>query len=180
MADSRESEICVPCGICCDGTLFDRAVTGEPPEHLVRIGFRPLAAGAGLGAGFALPCTHFAGKCTIYASERPGICGAFRCELLRAVERGEYTVEGAQAIVAETKAQRAAVLPEMGAMMAEASPADQARALMVQAGILLPAMVDPAMAAFREKHGRALGRTLLLVSRLRKYFVPYVSHTMGE
>ena len=102
MGDS--AGLCVACGLCCDGTLFNRAKTSPAEAARVR--------GYGLSVypdekHFALPCHHLDGTaCTIYA-DRFEICRSFRCRLLRAVDADEVTRERADAAVVEAKRLRA-------------------------------------------------------------------------
>jgi hypothetical protein len=82
-----EQQICIACGFCCDGTLFDNATLqpGEMenlPEEL-----RKNCYDKGKGAFFHLPCQYFSGKCTIYSSARLQICSRFCCRLLTDFER---------------------------------------------------------------------------------------------
>lgn len=78
--------ICIQCGLCCDGTLFNHAriqeseplETGYSFETFVRR--RP---------GFRLPCTYLKNRvCSIYDQRPYSICASFRCKLLRAVNSG--------------------------------------------------------------------------------------------
>jgi hypothetical protein len=78
----KEQEICVKCGLCCDGTLFSNAtvIPGEkgtmPPymeENYLKVGEKE---------SFLLPCLYFDTKCTIYDKKRPHVCSSFRCKLL--------------------------------------------------------------------------------------------------
>lgn len=80
-----EQEICVGCGLCCDGTLFHQALLqpgerGHLPEKI-----EEQYVEAGDREAFRLPCAYFSGKCTIYDQPRAHICGAFRCRVLHKV-----------------------------------------------------------------------------------------------
>lgn len=99
---SNDANICVGCGLCCDGTLFDWAPlradddrSGPIFEHGARVGDRD--------DSFHLPCTSVVdGRCQIYELERPHVCGAFFCDLHRAVESGGVAYEDAARIVEDT------------------------------------------------------------------------------
>ena len=91
-----EQEICVGCGLCCDGTLFSHATLqpgerGNLPEKIeqqyVERGDREV---------FRLPCAYFSGQCTIYDQPRACVCGTFRCQVLRKV--AAQTMPQAQAM----------------------------------------------------------------------------------
>ncbi len=101
-----EQEICVTCGFCCDGTLFNRAML-EPGEY----GSLPQKIEEQYGKTdesefFVLPCAYFCGKCTIYDQKRAVICGAFRCKLLKNFSKDQFTQADALQIIANAKGLR--------------------------------------------------------------------------
>lgn len=107
------SELCVNCGLCCDGTLFRYVkISGEEREELVRLG---------IGVGekrrrdvMWLPCGKLDGKCCTIYGQRPGGCRAFVCALGRRVVAKELSVADAMVHVNELQArlsELAAVLP---------------------------------------------------------------------
>jgi hypothetical protein len=68
---TKEQEICVDCGFCCDGTLFNQAVL-KPAEkgnlpHWMEENYREKED----DGFFPLPCAYFDGNCTIYNYCRP-------------------------------------------------------------------------------------------------------------
>lgn len=75
---SRSEDLCLSCGLCCDGSLF-WAVPLEPGEDLPA----QLAADGRLRQ----PCACFNGACTIYA-DRPAACRSFDCRVLQTVQAG--------------------------------------------------------------------------------------------
>lgn len=88
------SELCLQCGLCCDGTLFRHVEISAPErERLVQLG---------IGVGVRrkhdvmwLPCGKLEGrKCTIYA-QRPGGCDRFVCSLGKKLTAKEVTYEEA-------------------------------------------------------------------------------------
>ena len=85
-----EQSLCVQCGLCCDGTIFERARV-FPEDDLARLeadGFVLLTAGE--RRGFALPCHHQQDRvCTVYQQWRPTVCHTFRCTLLHRFDAGE-------------------------------------------------------------------------------------------
>ncbi len=107
-SDAQLSRLCLSCGLCCDGTLFERA-TATPEEFatLPAAGFTTLMKAE--ATYFQLPCTKLhCTTCSIY-ERRPEVCRSFRCSLLRAIERSELTIEEAQAHVARARELREAV-----------------------------------------------------------------------
>lgn len=85
---AQSADLCLACGLCCDGTIFDvaRVAESELPalaELGIRTGTRPF------GAVLVQPCVALDGAaCTVYA-HRPHTCRAYRCNLLVALEEGE-------------------------------------------------------------------------------------------
>ncbi len=97
------SQLCVSCGMCCDGTLFSQALlkAGEPDEarrlgmQVFTIGSGPPETVVGYDDAFRLPChLHDRGWCTIYDdTARPHVCGAFQCVLLKRLVAGEVDLD---------------------------------------------------------------------------------------
>src|SRR5688572_5768689 len=92
---TTEAPLCLYCGFCCDGTLFDRAPL-EPDDDLAPLksaGFEirtKITKREKIKTFFALPCVEFRQNCCqIYDQPRPAICGRYRCSLLKKYEAGE-------------------------------------------------------------------------------------------
>jgi hypothetical protein len=176
MPEGSESEICLACGFCCDGTLFNRVTAGprETAESFIAIGLTPIDASPGEKVGFRQPCSQFTGLCSIYTS-RPSACRSFRCRLLRSVEGGKYTVTEALQIVRETNALRDALLPVLDTLHADALAAGAAdeggRRLVARLRMVIPLLFRPEAAQFREKHGKLLLTVFHLASRLTNDFL---------
>ena len=85
------SDLCRSCGLCCDGTLFDR-VRLEPqdtPEPLRVAGI--IVTSDDTRSWFRLACpAHQHGCCQVYAS-RPSNCSSYECKLLRRFAKGAVT-----------------------------------------------------------------------------------------
>ena len=94
------SEICVKCGMCCDGTLFNRAkIKDAEDERLAKsLGFTTFSD-ADDKFSFQLPCHLFKGCCTVYDQVRPNICGSFFCEPLKKAQKDEITFEKAEKLI---------------------------------------------------------------------------------
>ena len=80
------SNICLSCGLCCDGTLigFVQLESEEIPA------IRELMDVEGVKdkGVFLQPCSKYCDGCTIY-SQRPKQCASFKCGLLNSVEQKE-------------------------------------------------------------------------------------------
>ncbi|MDP9170069.1 MAG: hypothetical protein M3N54_05600 [Acidobacteriota bacterium] len=153
--------------------MFSRAVTRPPDsvEFLVRIGIEPIIDEAGNLTALRQPCHLFTGCCSIYGQKRPTVCGDFRCELLKAVDQGKYTVAESQQIVRETRALRDALPADLDLMVAESHAPLHDSSLQGRLACLMPLLVHPEAAPFREKYGKKLKTPFALLRNLRKYFV---------
>jgi uncharacterized protein len=92
-----ESDLCVACGMCCDGTYLTWApiVPGDDLEGLQSVD-HPVLHSDERGMHFTLPCPALVDKCCMVYAHRPTICPTYRCTLLRRFGRGE--IDSAQAL----------------------------------------------------------------------------------
>ena len=97
---SDEQHLCVSCGMCCDGTLFDYVETLEE-ERVPLSALFTLRPGP-KGPVFDQPCPHNRDRCCTIYQNRPATCRKYRCKTLLALESGE--VGGAEAARRVTEA----------------------------------------------------------------------------
>lgn len=84
--------ICLSCGLCCDGTLIGYVKLGSEELPALRELLNIEEEG---GKGFFLqPCKSYCDGCTIY-SNRPKQCDNFKCGLLKSVEQKELSFDSA-------------------------------------------------------------------------------------
>lgn len=97
------SRLCLACRLCSDGSLFDFArLRPDEIDQAAAQGMAPVRTAT--DTRFALPCPRLgAGGCEVYP-DRPSVCRAFECELLKSVNRGERVL--AEALPLVTEAQR--------------------------------------------------------------------------
>jgi uncharacterized protein len=90
MSDS--SNICLSCGLCCDGTLIGFVeLSREEMPTLKKI----MDIEDDNVSGFFLqPCNSFCNGCNVY-SDRPKHCASFKCELLKSVEQKNLEFDSA-------------------------------------------------------------------------------------
>ncbi len=126
--DSGE-KLCVACGLCCDGTLFDnvRLGAGDDAQKLKTLGL-PVAVTRGRepAALFRQPCSALCADrtCRVYA-DRPGQCRAFECGVFKAAETGRITFAAARRQV--KRARRKA--DHIRRLLLELGDTDEARSL---------------------------------------------------
>lgn len=98
----HDESICVRCGLCCDGTLFERAPVAVGEEARMTDSGLELFEDEG-NTFFRLPCRHLScARCTIYET-RFRICRTFECGLLVRLREGDLTTDEASAKIAEAK-----------------------------------------------------------------------------
>lgn len=101
-----EQEVCISCGICCDGTLYSKAnlypgEKGTLPEKMEQSYFRTEK-----GEFFKLPCSYFSGKCTIYHMKKAKVCSGFKCKLLMKFSKEKVSKDDALKIIQNVKLYR--------------------------------------------------------------------------
>lgn len=90
-----DNDLCVGCGMCCDGSVFANAPVERGEEDAMRSAGLDLFESDG-NTFFRQPCPQSCGgRCAIYQT-RFHICRTFRCKLLSAVESGEIRVPEAK------------------------------------------------------------------------------------
>ncbi len=102
-------KLCLACGLCCDGTLFDnvRLGTGDDPKKLRGLGL-PVAITRSRPPipHFPQPCAALCADrtCRLYA-ERPGQCRTFECGVFLAAHAGRIDFAAAHRLVKRTRRQ---------------------------------------------------------------------------
>ncbi len=102
-------KLCLACGLCCDGTLFDnvRLGPGDDARKLQALGL-PVAVSRS-----SPPITHFRQPCAalcadhtcqVYA-DRPAQCRSFECGVFQAAQAGQISFAAAQRLVKRTRRQ---------------------------------------------------------------------------
>jgi hypothetical protein len=114
-----EQNICVSCGMCCDGTLFLHACLnpdeiGNLPEKIEQNVFTEAENNY-----FRLPCLYFIGKCSIYNQKRADVCPAFRCQLLRNFTVDRLSLNNALDIVKKAVRMRDEIFSEYSKLSGE-------------------------------------------------------------
>ncbi len=94
--DPRISDLCVSCGMCCDGTLFEKATVLNAGDKQLALNLDLTIIEKEDKTFFKLPCHLFHKCCTVYDKVRPNVCGTFFCVPLRNYEKGEIEFELAE------------------------------------------------------------------------------------
>jgi Fe-S-cluster containining protein len=94
------SNICLSCGLCCDGTLIGFVQVEQDELPAVR---EVMTIEEENGIGFFLqPCQKYCNGCTIYA-DRPSNCDKFNCGLLKSVQQEDLAFDEALKTIDEVK-----------------------------------------------------------------------------
>ena len=107
--NSGVSQLCLACGMCCDGTLFGFVALRSGEDAVLKAsGLDPKPRKDGRWS-LPQPCAALRGTaCSAYAT-RPAGCRDFNCGLVQALNEGEVTLEEALAVVERAHALRESV-----------------------------------------------------------------------
>jgi Fe-S-cluster containining protein len=100
-------ELCLACGLCCDGTLFDlvKLEAGDDAARLKALGL-PVKVSRGKEpvTRFPQPCAALCSDCTcrVYA-ERPWQCRVFECGVFKDAKAGRVTFASAMRQVKQAR-----------------------------------------------------------------------------
>lgn len=106
-ASPDAGQLCLQCGLCCDGTLFGRVplAADDDMEHLATWAVRQGAKREHL----PLPCAALQDRACIIYPHRPARCKEYRCRLLERYEKGEISFAEAAKVVVQTVKHKARV-----------------------------------------------------------------------
>lgn len=103
--------ICLSCGLCCDGTLIG-FVQLERKEMLRLRTIMEIEDGNGEGF-FLQPCENLGcSGCTIY-TKRPNKCAEFECGLLNSIEQKKISFDSAIEVIELVKQLKSTILNQL-------------------------------------------------------------------
>lgn len=122
-------ELCLACGLCCDGTLFDlvKLEASDDATKLKALGLPvTVSRGKAAVARFPQPCAALCADrtCRLYAN-RPWQCRVFECRVFKDAKAGRITFAAALRLV--TQARRRA--DKVRRLLRELGDTDEHRAL---------------------------------------------------
>ncbi len=104
--EALKGQLCLACGMCCDGTLFSFVAVSSDEAVALKAGGIPVTDDNGR-LKLAQRCAALDGcRCTVYA-QRPFVCRRFDCLLARSVAEKDLPLDEALGIVAEARARQA-------------------------------------------------------------------------
>lgn len=102
-----DEQLCLSCGLCCDGTLFDlvKLEEGDDARRLKALGL-PLKVSRGKApvVRFPQPCAALGPDraCRVYG-DRPRQCRVFECGVFKDAKAGRLSYAAAQRIVEQAR-----------------------------------------------------------------------------
>ena len=103
---NQEQELCISCGFCCDGTLFNRARSDESEVVLAEmLKFKDEDGNHWI----KLPCPYFEKHCKVYKQNRPHVCSSFKCSLLEKLINKGIAFEEALELVKKVHEQKSRI-----------------------------------------------------------------------
>ncbi|MBD1397412.1 hypothetical protein H9Q13_09565 [Pontibacter sp. JH31] len=111
MIDS--TNICLSCGICCDGTLIGFVQLSH--EELPAIKELMEIEEASSDGVFLQPCKKYCDGCTIYL-DRPKQCASYDCKLLKSFQQKELDFTAAVEIIDEAKQRKIAIEDQLASL----------------------------------------------------------------
>ncbi|MFZ2403633.1 MAG: YkgJ family cysteine cluster protein [Methylobacter sp.] len=164
--DDAGSELCLACGLCCDGTLFSRVPVNNTDNIPI---FQETAVKAISSRGqssFNQPCPAYVNRgCQIY-TDRPKNCRKFRCKLLDEYCERKLTQGEAMAIINKAFSYRKIFMETLLGIDPELLGSSLAELWRQWNG---PAKGEDGL-AFRQKHGPALMQLAALNWFLQQHF----------
>lgn len=110
------SNICLSCGLCCDGSLIG-FVQLEHEELPVIRELMDIEEESDNGF-FLQPCNNYCDGCNIY-SHRPKQCAAFKCGLLKSFEQKELDYDSAIETINVVKQQKISIEKKLAILQIE-------------------------------------------------------------
>lgn len=101
--EANSSDLCLSCGLCCKGLLFNRAVL-KPDEIIMAkdVMLQYFPSGDGKFA-FRLPCPLFQEERCIIYKNRFEACRRYRCDLLKRAASGELNSADSRRMVTKIR-----------------------------------------------------------------------------
>lgn len=93
--EKKLSDLCVSCGMCCDGTLFENAFVRHEDDRKVADTLGLVTHTKNDTLYFHLPCPQFRSCCLAYDRARPLVCAAFFCPPIKRFQAGQQSLDEA-------------------------------------------------------------------------------------
>ena len=111
------SDLCIECGLCCDGTLFDSVELYSVDDVEALSPLKPVFVQLPESVRVQQQCPALVERCCSVYESRPGTCRSFECDVLRAHQRGDLSLAAAREVIARAVHLSAGVRPRMEALV---------------------------------------------------------------
>jgi uncharacterized protein len=112
--ENNSSQLCLTCGLCCNGVLHAYTAIHPNEVELVRtLGLEVVPRKGALG--FQQPCRLYQRECCSNYLSRPSSCKDYHCALLQKYLAGELKAEAAAQIIQRSNALYCALLAQLPA-----------------------------------------------------------------
>lgn len=176
MDGQLEAQLCVSCGLCCDGTIFTHAGISEKENVASSVSVYLQRQSDGRDV-LPLGCSLLQDRCCTVYAERPTICRSYSCSLLKAARSGAVSLTEAHRLVAETSALR----DRARAAVSDAVGKDDCNAINEMAESLSSAAADADDAkAFRRRHSEAYLAVAAVRMAVEEHFHRYPDSMWGS
>ena len=165
---SAIDQLCLQCGLCCDGTLFADVElrAGDDAKQLKKLGL-PIASKGKSKLAFPQSCACFDGKlCRIY-EQRPKRCRQFACGLLKQVEAGRLDPPTALKTIGTARKQ----FEKVNTLLVAMGQGDRAVALTQRFSSAMSAPINLADDANAENYGELMAAMDQLMQQLQRDFL---------
>lgn len=170
---TKAMELCLSCGLCCHGVLHSHAgLDPDEVEFALSMQLPVVQKGYEYDA-FSLPCPRFDEKqykCSIFP-DRPRVCGAYACDLLKQLREGALEFDECMETVRQTQALIESIYRYLGGRDDSVQLWDQVRRFAVKQ------TEEHGLTAFHHDHAKLLldvKRLALLCGRYEaKSFEPW-------
>lgn len=162
---TKYSDICIKCGICCDGTAFDNVNVETTDLNTATEG--KVSKGMKGQLQIKHPCTaHSNNICTIY-SQRPAMCRTYECKLLKLFKLGKVTENTAYEVIDNARS----AANEINSLLENAGIPKNNRSIQERMGILeKEALTKLTLRDYRKEHGPLLIKFKLFQELLYQKF----------
>ena len=167
--ENKEQALCVQCGLCCTGVLFNKARLRNN-EKDIRLAEKLTLKVIKMNEryAFSLPCHHYINHyCSVYHKmERPRVCRNFVCKLIFSFRSGDVNFAEAEKIIWAAKSKAG----ELADAKAQFEVFNHVNVAAVGKRLDLLRLNCPDESVYRKKYGKVIIHHYVLMEFLREHF----------
>lgn len=159
------SNLCLSCGICCNGTALGFVLLEQQDLTAMRE-LMDIDEGSKTGVFFQ-PCPKLDGNCCTIYEKRPTACRRFECGLLKSLDKGELNIDSAQDVIKLVKQLRESITQQLAKVPVELkSDAFYLKLIELKKWIFL----NPLKSSFERENGQLMDDLNQFENLLSKHF----------